>query len=92
MTQVKIIYVASVEIANGIFVVDAKTASGRWFRHEGPTEFAYFTKEQAERLEWRVRIAQVIDTKYWIDGKSGYYGTDDHEYALLETEYFERAA
>lgn len=84
----KIIYANATEIEPGAFVVEAKAADGRWFQHEGPKGFAYFTAEQAERLVWRVLAALRIDTQFWVPGCGGYYGTDAHEYALLEDEFY----
>lgn len=90
--MISIAYVNHVEIEAGAFAVDVKTVDGRWFRHQGPERFPYFTKEQAERLEGRIKSAQVVDERFWEAGAGGYYGTADHEYALLEAEYFGRGA
>jgi hypothetical protein len=89
MTSIKIVYAAEVEIEDGAFVVEAKTADGRWFQHQGPQGFAYFTAEQADRLVWRILSTLRIDTQFWTDGEGGFHGTAAHEYALLETEYYE---
>jgi aminoglycoside phosphotransferase len=92
MTQVKIIYVNANEVSPGTFVVEAKTANGLWFQHEGPKDFAFFTEQEAKKLEWRVKSAMTIDDKFWISGQGGYYGNEDYEYAILEMEYYERFA
>jgi hypothetical protein len=89
MTTIQIAYVASYEIEDGVFIVEAKASNGRWFLHEGPKGYAYFTSEQAERLASRIHAAGKIDAQYWIDGAGGYHGTAAHEYALLEAEYYE---
>lgn len=88
----KIIFetVRPLEVVSGAFTVQARATDGRWFYHEGPKGFAYFTEAQAERLARRVRIAGKIDTQFWLDGSERRYGTVEHEYALLEAEYFER--
>jgi len=84
----KITYVTAIEIEDDVFVVEAKGTDGRWYQHEGPKGYAYFTAEQADRLKRLVNIAQRIDAQFWSDGVGG-YGTDEHEYALLEAEYYE---
>lgn len=89
MATIQIAYVTEVEIADGLFVVEAKTADGRWFQHQGPKGVGYFTDEEADRLVGRILSALRIDTQYWIDGSGDYYGTPAHEYALLEAEYYE---
>lgn len=92
MAQIKIVYVAAVEVDKDTFAVDAKAVDGTWFRHEGPKDFPYFTSHQAQRLEWKVKVAQTINSEHWVNGTGGYYGSDDYEYVILEREYFERVA
>jgi len=84
-------YVTIVEVIDGAFAVDVRTVGGTWFRHQGPKNFAYFTRDEAERLAGRIQYRGRIDAQYWIDGSAGYYGSDSHEYALIEAEYYERA-
>jgi len=84
------VYVTIVEVINGAFAVDVRTVSGTWFRHQGPKNFAYFTQQEAERLVRRIEYLGRIDPQYWIDGSAGHYGSADHEYALIEAEYYER--
>ena len=89
MNTIQTVFVTYTEIEADIFVVEAKAIDGRWFQHEGPKGFPYFTAEQAKRLAGRVRGVCRIDPKFWTAGSGGYYGTAAHEYALLETEYYE---
>jgi len=77
------------EIAEGVFAVNAKSLKGEWFQHNGPVAADYFTKAQADALVARVVIAGEIDRAHWTCGNGGYYGTDDHEMALLEAEQIE---
>ena len=85
---IQIAYVTFEDIADGSCVVEAKTASGRWYQHQGPKNADLFTIDQAIKLVDRVRAAGCIDTQYWDDGVGG-YGTEEHEYALIEAEYYE---
>lgn len=84
----KITYATAIEIDDGVFVLEAKGIDGRWYQHEGPKGYAFFTAEQAEHLMRLVNITQRIDAQFWSDGVGG-CGTDEHEYALLEAEYYE---
>ena len=87
---VQITYVNFEDVADGSCVVDVKTADGRWFRHCGPKNADLFTTEQAIKLVARVRAAGCIDPQFWNDATGGYSYTDDHQYALIEAEYYER--
>jgi hypothetical protein len=86
--MIKIAYVTAEDIHDGSHVVEAKTADGRWFQHQGPKNADLFTAEQAWSLVRRVRAAGQIDPQFWTDGQGG-YGTEDHEYYLIEAEYYE---
>lgn len=87
--MIEIVYVNAEDVHDGSHVVSAKTADGRWFQHQGPKNADLFTEEQAWSLVRRVREAGRIDPQFWNDGQGGYYGTEDHEYALIEAEYYE---
>jgi hypothetical protein len=88
MTKINLYTVRADEIEHGIFVVMAKSADGRWLYHEGPKNFAFFTKEEAANMVARVIKAGEVNEQFWISGGTG-YGTAAHEYALMECEYYE---
>ena len=88
MTKINLYTVHADEIEHGIFVVMAKSADGRWLYHEGPKNFAFFTKEEADNMVARVIKAGEVNEQFWISGGTG-YGTAAHEYALMECEYYE---
>lgn len=77
------------EIEPGIYVVNTRAIDGRWMQHEGPRDVAFFTERQAQKLAARVRLAGEVDERFWISGGTG-YGTEEHEMALIEAEYWER--
>ena len=87
----KIAYITAVETEAGAFVVEAKTAGGVWFQHEGPAGYAYFTQQQATNLIRAVEQTMTINAQHWMSGGTG-YGSADHEMELIEAEYWERAA
>ncbi len=87
----QIAYITAVETEDGAYVVEAKTAGGRWFQHEGPKNFAYFTEAQAEKLVRSIKETMTINAQHWVSGGTG-YGSADHEMELIEAEYWERAA
>ena len=90
MTKTKIIVAYADKIEFGVFTVMARAADGRWLQHEGPKGFAFFTEKEANDMVDRVKNAGQVNEQFWIDGTGGYYGTDAHEYALMELEYYER--
>jgi len=87
-TKIEFYSVYADEIEAGVFTVNAKSVNGTWFQHEGPRPFPYFTEEQATALVWKVRAAGKINERNWIDGTGGYYGTDNHEMALIDAERY----
>jgi len=61
------------EVQPGAFMVEAQIhADRRWVCHEGPKDFACFTREEAERFASRVLKAGSIDRTYWALGKIGW--------------------
>ena len=80
----KIQYVGLYRIEKGLYTLDAKLANGEWVYHEGPKNYPYFTKEEAESLLRKVRLAGNINLEHWTDGK---YHRD--EMAEIEREYYD---
>jgi len=80
----KIVAADAFEIEANIFAVVAYLGNGHSVYHNGPKGFAYFTKDQAERLANRINADRSIDLAHWDAGK---YQRD--EYALIEAEYYE---
>lgn len=89
MTKINIYTVRADEIEHGVFVVVAKGVDGRWLQHEGPKNFAFFTEKEANDLVARVIDAGQVNEQFWLSGGTG-YGTSEHEYYLMECEYYER--
>jgi len=77
------------EIANGVFAVIAKSLGGEWFQHNGPVEADYFTEAQASEVVRETQIAGQIDAARWTCGTGGYFGSFDHEVAMIEAELIE---
>jgi len=80
----KIVAADAFEIEANIFTVVAYLGNGRSVYHNGPKGFAYFTKDQAERLAERINIGRLIDLIHWDAGR---YHRD--ELALIEAENYE---
>jgi hypothetical protein len=82
--MVKIQYVGLFRIEKGLYTLDAKLSNGEWVYHEGPRDYPYFTKAQAQALLNRVKGAMRINLDHWTDGK---YHRD--EMAEIEREYYD---
>lgn len=80
----KIVAADAFEVEANIFAVVAYLGNGRSVYHNGPKGFAYFTKDQAERLADRINVARSIDLDHW---DAGQYHRD--ELALIEAEHYE---
>jgi len=65
----KIVVAHPLEVQPGCFVVEAFLGGGRVAYHEGPREFHFFTKEEAERLAGRVNATLKIDMARWNTGR-----------------------
>jgi hypothetical protein len=88
----KIAYVGIDEIETGCFAVYVTIPGGKFLYHEGPKDYAYFTKEQAEKLASRVQASGFkIDLSRWDDGR--FYRDDrQREEVSLEDAYYDRLA
>jgi hypothetical protein len=81
----KVLYADVYEVEFECYAVRAVLADYVSVYHVGPRNFAFFTKEEAERLANRVTAAGQVDLAHWVG---------DHTvnpwaaYAQQEAEYF----
>jgi hypothetical protein len=80
----KIQYAGLYRIEKGLYTLDAKLSDGSWVYHEGPRNYAYFTKAEAEALLARVRCAMQINLKHWSNGSDPY-----KDLRQMEDEYYD---
>ena len=87
----KVLYAYLVKIAPDTYAVCAALGDGKAAYHNGPDGFPYFTHSQAHKLASSVSAAGQISLDHWeVDG-GGYYGTQGHEVAMMETETLDPA-
>jgi hypothetical protein len=71
----KVICAEIVEVGPESYTVRAHLGSAGERYHNGPNDFLFFTKEEAERLAERVNRKLEINLAYWNKGQMRPYAT-----------------
>ena len=82
-----ILYARIEEVATECYIVIAALGEGKVMYHQGPKNYAYFSKDEAESLVKKIEAKGSIDTQYWDDGSF-----PDMSIRDMEDEYHNRYA